>query len=127
MKNPDVDRPSTWKVYHAGMCKGCSGACCTMPVEVKLSDLVRLGVCSEDEALGSIKKLAKRLVKEGVIVSYRQGTEFFMLSQKSNRDCYFMDSRTRLCTVYERRPETCRRFPEIGPRPGFCPGNRASS
>lgn len=93
-----------------------------MPVEIRLSDLVRLGVASEDEASGGIKKLAKRLVREGIIVSYRQGTELFMLTQKANRDCRYLDSQTRLCTVYEKRPDTCRQFPSIGPRPGFCPG-----
>lgn len=124
MKRPDIDRPSTWKPYKSGMCNGCFGGCCTMPVEIKLSDLIRLGLASEDEAQGSIKKLAKRLIKEKVVVSYRSGTEFFMLSQKANRDCIFMDSQTRLCTVYERRPDTCRQFPSIGPRPGFCPGTK---
>lgn len=94
-----------------------------MPVEVKLSDLIRLELVTEDEALGSVKKLAKRLIKEGYVVSYRQGTEFFMLSQKANRDCLFLDSQTRLCTVYDKRPETCRKFPSIGPRPGYCPGS----
>lgn len=94
-----------------------------MPVEIKISDLIRLGLTTEDEAAGSIKKLAKRLMKEGYITSYRQGTEFFMLSQKANRDCWFLDSKTRLCTVYEKRPDTCRGFPSIGPRPGFCPGS----
>lgn len=92
-----------------------------MPVEVKLSDLIRLGLTDEDEAQGSIKKLAKRLQREGHIVSYRTGTEFFMLAQKANEDCIYLDSKSRLCTVYERRPETCRKFPEIGPRPGYCP------
>ncbi len=122
MKRPDVDRPSTWKNWRSGMCNGCWGGCCTMPVEIKLSDLIRLGLTDEDEAAGSIKKLAKRLSKEGIIQSYRQGTEFFMLSQKANNDCLFLDSVTRLCTVYEKRPDTCRQFPSIGPRPGFCPG-----
>lgn len=107
------------------MCKGCWGGCCTMPVEVKLADLIRLGVVTEDEAMGSLKKLAKRLIKEKIIVSYRQGTEFFMLSQKTNRDCLFLDSLSRLCTVYEKRPETCRQFPSIGPRPGYCPGAKS--
>lgn len=96
-----------------------------MPVEIKLSDLIRLGLTDEDEAAGSVKKLAKRLSKEGIIQSYRQGTEFFMLTQKSNSDCLFLDSVTRLCTVYEKRPDTCRQFPSIGPRPGFCPGASA--
>jgi Fe-S-cluster containining protein len=93
-----------------------------MPVEVKLSDLIRLGVTDEDEAGGSIKKLANRLKRERIITSYRQGTEFFMLAQKANRDCLYLDSKTRRCTVYEKRPDTCRAFPSIGPRPGFCPG-----
>lgn len=92
-----------------------------MPVEVKLSDLIRLGVVAEDEAAGSIKKLAKRLSREGIISSYRHGTELFMLTQKNGRDCHFLDSKTRLCTVYEKRPDVCRKFPDIGPRPGFCP------
>lgn len=92
-----------------------------MPVEVRASDLVRLGVAGEDEVTGSLKKLAKRLRREGLIVSYRAGTDLFMLTQKANRDCVFLDSLTRLCTVYEQRPDVCRQFPEIGPRPGFCP------
>lgn len=96
-----------------------------MPVEIRLQDLIRLGLTDEDEASGSIRKLAKRLMKDGVIKSYREGTEFFMLTQKTNDDCYFLDSKTRLCTVYEKRPETCRDFPSIvGPRIGFCPVQR---
>lgn len=119
---PDKDRPSTWKKYDADNCTRCRANCCAMPVEVKASDLVRLGVATQDEVDNSIKKLAKRLKKEKVITSYREGTEFFMITQKANSDCYFLDSRTRLCTVYERRPDTCRQFPaQIGTRVGFCP------
>lgn len=93
-----------------------------MPVEVKLSDLIRLEVVSSDEASGSLKKLVSRLKKDGIIQSYRQGTELFMLVQKANEDCIFLDSKTRLCTVYEKRPETCRDFPlHVGTRVGFCP------
>ena len=121
----DKDRPSTWKKYDATFCTSCRANCCSMPVEVRLFDLIRLGVATEDEGLQSIKKLAKRLKKEGVISSYREGTEFFMLRQKPNSDCYFLDSKTRLCTVYEKRPETCRDFPAtLGTRVGFCPSER---
>lgn len=91
-----------------------------MPVEVKLSDLIRLGVVSEDEAQNSFKKMTKRLIKEGVIASYRQGTDLFMLSQQRGGECYFL-GKDRLCTVYDKRPDVCRKFPEIGPRPGWCP------
>lgn len=122
MMKPNIDLPSTWKMYRTGMCQGCFGGCCTMPAEVKLSDLIRLGVTTEDEASGSIKKLSKRLIKEKIIVSYRQSTNLFMLSQKSNNDCHYLDLKTRLCTVYDKRPDVCRSFPEVGPRPGFCPG-----
>src|SRR4051794_17191249 len=112
---PDKDRPSTWIPYRPGLCTGCFSSCCTMPVEVKKSDLIRLGVASEDEI--SDKKLAKKLLKEKIISSYRAGTDLFMLASKPNGDCYFLDSKTRLCTVYEKRPVVCRKFPEIGPRP----------
>jgi len=121
----DKDRPSTWKKYQADFCTSCRGNCCSMPVEIKASDLIRLGIASEDELANSIKKTAKRLKKEGLISSYREGTEFFMLTQKANSDCYFLDSRTRLCTVYEKRPDTCRDFPSVvGPRIGFCPSEK---
>jgi uncharacterized protein len=92
-----------------------------MPVEVKSSDLVRLGVATIDEVESSPKKLAKRLSKEGVISSYREGTDLFMLTSRPNGDCVFLHEKTRLCTRYENRPDVCRQFPEIGPRPGFCP------
>lgn len=116
------DRPSTWKKYDSENCLSCRGNCCAMPVEVKVSDLIRLEVATQDEVDNSIKKLAKKLKKSGVISSYREGTEFFMLTQKSNDDCYFLNSSTRLCSVYEKRPDTCRQFPsQIGTRVGFCP------
>lgn len=93
-----------------------------MPVEVKISDLIRLGLTTQDEAANSIKKVAKRLKKEGYISSYREGTAFFMLTQRPNSDCFFLDSKTRLCTVYDKRPDTCRQFPsQVGTRVGFCP------
>jgi Fe-S-cluster containining protein len=129
---PDKDKPWTWIKYRKGMCEGCAGNCCTMPVEIHAEDLVRLGIATEDEVAsndqgGSRKKLAKRLIKEGLLQSYRETTELFMLTQRPNGDCYYLHPVTRLCTVYEKRPSTCRRFPEIGPRPGFCPSNRKNA
>jgi len=40
----DVDRLETWSKYKPGMCDTCGANCCTMPLEVQLSDLVRLGL-----------------------------------------------------------------------------------
>ncbi len=116
------DFPSSWVKFESGLCIKCKGVCCTMPVEVKSADLIRLNIASVDELQQSVKKTAKRLKKFGVISSYREGTDLFMLSQKTNEDCYFLDSKTRLCTVYENRPETCRDFPtQVGPRVSYCP------
>lgn len=116
-----VDLPSTWIKYRAGMCEGCWSGCCTLPVEVSASDLVRLGVATEDETSGSLKKLAKRLEREGVIQRYRAETGIFVLQQRGGRDCIYLSEETRRCTVYEKRPDVCRRFPAIGPRPSYCP------
>ena len=123
MSKPDVDRPSTWKLYRTEMCVGCWGGCCTMPVEVKAEDLVRLGFATIDEVQTSKRKLAKKLIKDGIVSSYRESTELFMIVARPNGDCRFLHPLTRLCTVYDQRPQVCRDFPSIGPRPSYCPRN----
>nr|WP_256595704.1 YkgJ family cysteine cluster protein [Chromobacterium violaceum] len=37
-----------------------------------------------------------------------------------------MDAQTRRCTIYERRPNTCRNHPKVGPKPNFCAYTRDS-
>jgi Fe-S-cluster containining protein len=106
------------------MCEGCWSACCTLPVEVSAGDLVRLGLISVDETEGSLKKVARRLEREGYVRDFHASTGLFILEQRAGRDCVFLDPQLRRCTVYERRPEVCRRFPEIGPRPGHCPAKK---
>lgn len=123
----DKDRPSTWVKYRESLCRGCHADCCAMLLEVTSEDLVRLGLCTEDEIQGSQKKLFKRLRKDKVVMSYREGTGLFMMQSKANGDCQFLDSQTRLCTVYEKRPNVCRKFPSIGPRPQFCPARKKES
>lgn len=96
-----------------------------MPVEVKFQDLVRLGVCSPDDEFASRRKLVNRLKREGIIQSYREATQNFMLTQRSNDDCLYLDAHSRLCTVYDKRPDVCRNFPtSMGIRPGYCPANQ---
>lgn len=46
-----------------------------MPVEVTLNDLIRMGLVEKDETEGSIKKIAKKLIKDKHVVSYRQGQD----------------------------------------------------
>ena len=115
----DVDRPSTWKKYQSGLCNGCKASCCSLPVEATAKDLVRLGLISEDEVMESPKKIARRLSSAGYVQSFRAKNGLFTLQQKSDRTCVFLINS--MCSVYDKRPEVCRLFPEIGPRPGFCP------
>ena len=119
----DVDRPSTWKKYTSDdLCNSCVANCCTMPVEVTISDLVRLNLVAPDDLQNrTFRKIAKQLIKEKWITSYREATGLFMLTQKANRDCLFLDLHTRKCSQYQNRPDVCRQFPQIGPRPTFCP------
>lgn len=117
-----IDRPSSWVPFRsAKQCDGCFAGCCTLPVETSAADLMRLEVLTIDEAATSLKKAFRRLHKEGIVRSYHASTGLFILEQRNGRDCVFLHPTTRLCTVYEKRPEVCRRFPKIGPRPGYCP------
>jgi len=118
----DVDRPETWSRYRAGLCDCCVANCCTMPVEVRLPDLVRLGVVDPFEAEHDApKQIAKRLEKAGLIEHFNFRNSIFTLARRANGDCTYLHAQTRRCTVYEHRPDTCRRHPQVGPRPGYCP------
>lgn len=92
-----------------------------MPVEVKISDLVRMGAITAFEAEEPVKTLAKKLKKEGVIERFHFKNRIFTLVRFANNDCIYLDSTSRRCVIYDRRPDTCRNHPRIGPRPGFCP------
>lgn len=120
----DIGRPSTWVPFRSSLCDSCSAGCChSMPVEVSVGDLVRLGLTTQSEAASSLRRVASRLKKNGSVKTFRAKSLVFVLKQRSNGDCVFLD-RERRCSVYERRPEICRRFPKIGPRPGHCPYDR---
>ncbi len=124
MERVDIDRPSTWVRWREELCGTCHGGCCMMPVEVHFSDLERLGLAEETP-----KKTFQRLMKEGVVKTFRAATGLFQLEQQSDRSCIFLHPTKRNCTVYEKRPEVCRKFPrEMGPRIGYCPsfGKRVS-
>jgi hypothetical protein len=123
----DAQRPSEWVKYRSGLCNGCWAGCCTLPVEASAADLMRLGLITEDEACQSLKKVARRLEKEGYIQAFVSRSQLFVLEQRNGRDCIFLGAKDRLCTVYEKRPEVCRQFPKIGPRPGHCPTTQISA
>ena len=126
MKSPtaivDVDRPDSWTRYKAGMCDTCAANCCTMPVEVKLPDLVRLQLVDAFEAEHDApKQIAKRLSKAGLIEHFNFKNSIFTLARRASGDCQFLDAVTRRCAVYELRPNTCRLHPQVGPKPNYCP------
>ena len=118
----NVDNCDTWSRYRNGLCNSCAANCCTMPVEVKLPDLVRLELVDPFEAEHEApKQIAKRLQKMGVIEHFNFKHSIFTLSRRANGDCHNLDAQTRRCNVYEKRPTTCRLHPQVGPRPGYCP------
>jgi hypothetical protein len=116
----DIARTDTWYRYRKGMCDGCMAGCCRLPVEVRIPDLLRIGLIDEFEAGEPLKNIARRLMKEGVVQHVSQRDGIFTLVQHSSGDCLYLDRESRRCTIYERRPDTCRNHPTIGPRPGFC-------
>ncbi len=118
----DVDRPQTWSRYRKGLCDTCAANCCTMPVEVRLADLVRLGLVDPFEAEHQEpKQIARRLHKAGLLDHFNFKNEIYTLARRANGDCRFLDAALRRCTVYDSRPDTCRKHPQVGPRPGYCP------
>lgn len=125
----NVDRLDTWTRYRSGLCNDCAANCCTMPVEVRLSDLVRLEVVDAFEAEHEApKQIARRLAKAGLVGHFNFRNSIFTLARRASGDCLFLDATSRRCTVYERRPDTCRKHPQVGPRPGYCAyGPRAKS
>jgi Fe-S-cluster containining protein len=125
----DVDRCETWTRYKNGLCDTCAANCCTMPVEVKMADLVRLGMVDPFEAEHDDPKyIAKRLSKAGQIEHFNFKNSIFSLARRASGDCQLLDAKTRRCTVYDKRPNTCRLHPQVGPRPNHCPyGNKAQS
>lgn len=118
----DVDRLDTWSRYRAGLCDGCHAHCCTMPLEVQLPDLVRLGWVDAFEAEHEEPRLiARRLSKARLIEHFHHKSGLFTLARRANGDCQLLDAATRRCTAYAQRPDTCRLHPQKkSPRPGWC-------
>jgi hypothetical protein len=116
----DLDRLDTWHKYRNSLCNGCRASCCTLPVEVRMGDLVRLGLVDAFEADEPLKPIARRLEKAGLIDHFNFKSGLFTLARRASGDCIYLDAATRRCTIYELRPDTCRNHPHIGPRPGYC-------
>ncbi len=120
------DKPVSWKPYKASLCMECYATCCTMPLEVQLMDIVNLELVDQDwetePTRQQLRKIVKNLQKKGVVKSYRESTGLFLIETRPNGDCIFLNKDDRKCSVYQKRPQVCKKFPEnIGLRKGFCP------
>ena len=90
------------------------------PEEVWAADLIRMELMDPSEAGEDLRMVARRQLKSGVAEHYHHRSATLTLARMANGDCCFLDSRSRRCTIYERRPDTCRNHPQIGPRSGYC-------
>lgn len=120
VRSADVDDLTTWTRYKKKLCLQCRGTCCSLPVEVQPEDLVRIGVIDAFDLLENMKRIYKKLCKEGVVEHFHAKTNTFTLARMANGDCLYLDAKTRRCTIYEMRPDTCRNHPQVGPRSGYC-------
>jgi uncharacterized protein len=104
IRSVDVDRPETWTKYRAGLCNTCNANCCTMPLEVTLPELVRLGWVDAFEAEHEeAAKIAKRLMKAKLVDHFNHKQSLFTVARRASGDCINLDAQTRRCTVYIRK------------------------
>jgi len=122
----DIVRPKSWVKYNPKNCKSCMAGCCTLPLRVDSEDLYHMGFLKAEEVNGPLKKIAQRLIKQGIIKSFDTRRELFMVRRHKNNDCIFLNEQ-RQCTIYDRRPFVCRSFPEYSARPGFCPNQKKTA
>jgi Fe-S-cluster containining protein len=122
--NADPDNIATWAKFSAKLCRSCAASCCRLPVEVKIPDLVRLGQLDEFCRHEEPRLLARQLAKRGIVEHFHARSATYTLSRRADGSCLFLDHTDQRCTVYTRRPDTCRNHPIIGPRPGYCPFQR---
>ncbi|MGB3209358.1 MAG: YkgJ family cysteine cluster protein [Desulforhopalus sp.] len=116
----DIDNIATWAKYNKKLCRHCGASCCSLPVEVKPSDLVRMELIDELELEEDLKFAARRLLKKHLVEHFHSKTKTFTLARMASGDCIFLDSQSRRCSIYLQRPDTCRNHPQVGPRSGYC-------
>lgn len=123
----DIDDTATWTKYSKRLCDHCGASCCSLPVEVQASDLIRMELMDEFELEEDLKHIARRLMKQHLVEHFHSKTKTFTLARMASGDCLFLDSRSRRCTIYFQRPNTCRNHPQVGPRAGYCAFKRKVS
>jgi uncharacterized protein len=115
-----IDDLASWVKYQQKLCRDCRARCCSLAVEVRIEDLIGMGLADPFEADEPARLVARRLQKAGIIDHFNARSEIFTLARRAGDDCIFLDPQSRRCTIYPRRPATCRNHPQVGPRPGYC-------
>jgi uncharacterized protein len=93
-------------------CTKCPGYCCSYPlIEVKDRDAHRIARHFGISLKVAEKKYFKPANGYKRVMRRKQDTHF-------GKICQFFDIEARLCTIYEARPATCRKFPD-GARCGY--------
>jgi uncharacterized protein len=87
-------------------CADCLAFCCSIyeRVHVTDSDLKRLATYSNKTTEEAAKFFTK--IKNGERILRRRKDE------KLGEACKFLDAETRMCTIYEGRPQACRDWPD---------------
>jgi len=119
-QNADLDDTATWAKYFPKLCHHCAASCCSLPVEVKAGDLIRMDLMDEFSLQEDPKYLARKLKKQRLVDHFHARTATFTLARRANGDCIYLDNDSRRCTIYSSRPDTCRNHPGTGPRSGYC-------
>lgn len=122
----DIYQPKTWVRYKPSNCTKCMAGCCSLPLKVDSEDLYHMGFLKMEEVNGPLKRIANRLIKQGIIRSYSDRTGLFLVQRHKNNDCIFLGA-NRLCTIYDRRPYVCRSYPKYSVREGYCPYKKKRS
>ena len=87
-------------------CKKCPGYCCSYPlIEVSRADVARLARHFDIDYATAEERFTKYDAGENARGLRHQKDEYF------GQVCRFLDTRSRRCSVYEARPETCRAYP----------------
>ncbi|OYZ20303.1 MAG: hypothetical protein B7Y39_11045 [Bdellovibrio sp. 28-41-41] len=116
----DKEDPTTWTKYTSGSCNTCRATCCSMPIEIRWEDLVKLNFVTDDDLGKPLKTVVSRLKKENVITAYRPESGLFAFKQTSAGKCRYLKGNR--CGIYKTRPLVCREFPiRMGWRHGYCP------
>lgn len=80
-------------------CEGC-GSCCRLIVHLQPEEFEQYPERDRYFATGKFRCLTTDRLYDGL----------WTLNRQTNGDCTYLDSETRRCTIYERRPGVCRDF-----------------